>query len=118
MIKRRGELPKQSVHKLKDGQGTVELQHLFEAENFHGKGRLYALCTIAPGDSIGCHQHQGEQEAYFILEGESLYRENGQEHHLKAGDFALCEDGDSHSIANTGEADLKFIALITNTETK
>jgi len=112
MIRRQDELPKQSVHKLKDGQGTIQLQHLFEEEHFHGNGRLYAICTIAPGDSIGYHQHEGEQEAYFILEGESLYNENGSQYYLKPGDFALCKDGDSHSITNTGETDLKFIALI------
>ncbi|SFI29686.1 Cupin domain-containing protein [Tindallia magadiensis] len=112
MVKRPEDMRKESIHELKGGRGTIELEHFFEEEDFCGKGRLYGISIIHPGDSIGMHRHEGEQEAYFILEGEAHYNDNGREVQLNPGDFTLCRDGESHAIANQGDTDLKYVAMI------
>lgn len=114
MIKRAGELRTDVVTNLMKGDGDINRVHLFEAEDFCGKGRLYARHIIAPGNSIGFHQHEGEQEAYYILKGEALYSDNGNEIVIKDGDFTLCRSGEGHSIKNIGDSDLEFIGLIHN----
>ncbi|NLY86373.1 MAG: cupin domain-containing protein, partial [Tissierellia bacterium] len=93
MIKRADELRRDTVEGLMGGEGVVNRIHLLEVEDFHGKGRLYARHILEPGHSIGFHVHKGEQEAYFILKGEGLYSDNGEEVTVKAGDFCLCRSG-------------------------
>lgn len=112
MIKRPDELRKDVVVKLMDGEGEINRVHLLETEQFNGHGRLYAKHILAPGASIGFHKHEGEQEAYYILKGEALYSDNGNEVSIKAGDFTLCPSGEGHAIKNTGSEDLEFIGLI------
>lgn len=116
MVKRPADLRREFIHELKGGTGTIELNHFFETADFYGTGRLYGISIIRPGDSIGMHQHVGDQEAYFILEGEALYYDNDQAYQLKPGDFTLCRDGESHSIANAGDTDLKYVAFIMFTQ--
>jgi mannose-6-phosphate isomerase-like protein (cupin superfamily) len=112
MVKRQGEYRKVYEPNLKGGDGIIEIENFFEPEDFHGIGRLYGISIIRPGDSIGWHQHIGEQEAYFILEGEALYNDNGEETILRPGDYAICRDGEFHAIKCHGEKTLKYIAFI------
>lgn len=114
MIKEAKELRIDKVKNLQKGEGVIEMIHLLEKEEFHGHGRLFARFIIEPGDSIGYHIHENEQEVYYLLKGQGLYNNNGKEIVLKEGDTALCKNGEGHSIKNTGEGDLEFIALIVN----
>lgn len=112
MIKKRGTLKTEIVDSLRGGKGKVKIVHLYEGPEFHGKGRLFAHNILAPGTSIGYHKHEGDYEGYYFLKGEGLFNENGVDKTVKAGDLALIDTGDSHSIENTGSEDLEFIALI------
>jgi mannose-6-phosphate isomerase-like protein (cupin superfamily) len=114
MIRRAGEFKKEVVEGLKGGNGQVEMEHLLEVakDEFNGKGRLFAKNTLKPGHSIGYHKHEGDAEAYYILKGEATLDDNGTKTVLKAGDLAYTPNGSSHSIENTGDTDLEFIALI------
>ena len=114
MLKKANELRKDIVVNLMEGEGEIQRTHFFEVEDFTGTGRLYAKHTLEPGNSIGFHKHDGEQESYYILKGEALYNDNGNEVVIKEGDFTLCRSGEGHSIKNTGNEDLEFIGLIMN----
>ena len=116
MIRRAGEYQVDRNENMRGGEGVIELNHLLNKEEFEGAGRLFSLLRIKPGDSIGYHIHENEQETFYILEGEALYNENGTEVILKAGDVALCKDGEHHSIKNIGNETLVFFGLITNTK--
>ena len=112
MIRRASEYTVEKVEGLKGGKGYVTVVNFFEPEDFLGKGRLYGKSIIKPGNSIGYHTHEGDQEAYYILKGRALYNENGEESVLYPGDLAICRDGESHSIeADEGE-DLEYVMLI------
>lgn len=97
---------------LKDGKGLTTVLNFFNEEDFANKGRLYGISIIEKGGSIGKHTHIGDQEAYYILEGKGLYLDNDEEYEVGPGDFLFCKDGDSHSLENIGDIDLKYIALI------
>lgn len=112
MIKKSDELRKDVVNALAKGEGDIKRTHLLEVEDFGGYGRLFAKHTVSPGDYIGFHKHDGEQEAYYILKGQALYSDDGNEVIIKEGDFTLCKSGQGHSIKNVGNIDLDFIGLI------
>ncbi len=77
MIRRSNEYKVERIEGLKDGKGHVTVVNFFEPEDFLGKGRLYGKSIIEPGNSIGYHTHEGDQEAYYIIKGKALYNEEG-----------------------------------------
>lgn len=77
-----------------------------------GAFTMSARIELDPGSSIGYHQHADNEEVYFILSGEGLYTEEGEELRVSAGDVLLCRMGRSHGIRNTGSAPLVVGAAI------
>ena len=111
--------------KRKDGHKTTVTEKPFGAEGelnavclidspeeLYGKGRLFNICTLEPGSGLGYHVHMGDGEFYHILTGEGEYSDNGRITPLRAGDTAFCPDGEGHSIKNTSQVPLSFVALI------
>lgn len=47
-----------------------------------------------------------------ILSGTGLYTDDGKTYEVHAGDTTYCADGHCHGLENTGDGDLKFMALI------
>lgn len=115
MVKRPSSFSLEQQPNLRGGEGIIDIINFFDKDDFGGMGRLYGISVIHPGCSIGCHTHTGEQEAYYILEGVAQYNDNGQEVTLNPGDLAICRDGEFHAIQNDGDADLRYIALISYT---
>ena len=70
------------------------------------------MVTLPPGSSIGYHQLVGETETYFVVEGNGIFTHNGLESPIGPGEVGLMEVGDYHGIENTGDTDLKMVALI------
>jgi len=94
------------------GQGCMDSIPLLTGDEFHGKGRVFAVNTLKPGHSIGVHTHKGDFEIYYILKGEGIYHDNGADVRVKAGDVTYTWDGQSHGIINDGAEDLEMIALV------
>ena len=51
------------------GNGHVIIKEILDAEQLNGKCGLYAQVTLEPGCSLGYHEHHGESETYYILQG-------------------------------------------------
>lgn len=111
MIRRQTELNKAEAE-LFGGPGLLHSDILLSKDEFCGKGRLFNHCLLHPGEAIGTHPHKGEFEVYYILKGEGLYNDNGQEKTVRAGDLTICPSGESHGMKNNGSQDLEFMALI------
>jgi mannose-6-phosphate isomerase-like protein (cupin superfamily) len=112
MIKRKASYPVQHVESMRGGEGKVTIESLLTPAELYEKGRLYAKLTIEPGCSIGYHVHEGEMESYYILSGEALVSDNGENVTLHAGDSVWTPSGEGHSAKNTGDTPLEMIALI------
>jgi quercetin dioxygenase-like cupin family protein len=99
---------------MRGGEGTVSIMPALEPEQGEllGKGRLFSALTLPPGASVGRHTHDGEMEAFLIVSGQGLYDDNGTETMVNPGDVTYTAPGQSHAIANAGDADLVLIALI------
>ena len=94
------------------GKGQVVVKYILDDNELNAKCKMFAEVTIAPGCSLGYHEHHGETETYHIIAGEGVYSDNGAERAIHAGDTFFCDDGGGYSIRNTGADNLVFIALI------
>ena len=98
---------------IRDGIGEVEMHKIAESvEELYGKGRLFNRMVIAPGNSIGEHKHEGDNEIFYFLSGTGEYNDNGTKVQVGPGDTTVCNDGEMHGLVNTGDVPLEFIALI------
>ena len=96
---------------MRGGNGVVQLQHLFSSDELGPHARMCARVTLPPGASIGTHDHRGEREIYYILQGKARFEEDGKSQVLHAGD-ATITGGGTHSIANAGNEPMEFMAVI------
>ncbi|KHC91433.1 hypothetical protein Mc24_05150 [Thermotoga sp. Mc24] len=112
MVIRSSDVKVEKVLSMRGGKGEVEMTHLLSKEIMHNKARLFAKMKLSPGSSVGLHKHEGEFEIYYILSGEGVFHDNGKDVPIKAGDVCFTDSGESHSIENTGDTDLEFLAVI------
>lgn len=69
--------------------------------------------TINPGDSIGYHKHENNEDAYIIVSGEGTFKDtDGNEYAVKAGDITIVRGGQSHGLTNTGTEPLVLLDVI------
>ncbi|BDD86188.1 cupin domain-containing protein [Desulfofustis limnaeus] len=118
MIRKASEMRVESLPNLKDGNKTVKVINFIEGEEAENLGRLFGISIIPEGGSIGYHQHVGDFEIYYILHGKALVNDNGAEAVLTVGDMMKCDEGGFHSIENIGDCELRYVALILNSQSK
>lgn len=94
------------------GEGHVIIKRILGEKELNGKCGLYAEVTLEPGCTLGYHEHHAESETYYILSGEGVYNDNGNERGVKPGDVTFTPDNCGHGLANTGLENLVFMALI------
>jgi mannose-6-phosphate isomerase-like protein (cupin superfamily) len=115
MIRRSDEIKERRVQNARGGDNEVIFYDWMKPEDAKGHGRLFSKLVIPPGASIGYHEHSGEFEAFYVISGEATIDDNGKQEVIKAGDMAICKDGEGHSTRNNGSEDLVLIAMIMNT---
>lgn len=97
---------------MRGGQGTIAIKHLFKQEELSGKARLVAEITIPAGGSIGFHQHDQEEEIYYIISGKGNVLDQDVTREVGPGDAILTGGGKGHSVENTGDGPLLMMAVI------
>lgn len=108
----RKELIKTAQEKCCDGKGVAHIDYWLSDEENSPNMNMVATVTLAPGDSVGDHVHEGEAELYYIQKGEAEYHDNDKVYPVVPGDVVICYSGDSHGIISTGKEDLVFHAVI------
>ena len=98
---------------IREGKGETEMHLIAESvDELYGKRRLFNLMVIEPGNSIGEHKHEGDNEIFYFLSGKGQYNDNGTIVEVGPGDTTVCNDGEMHGLVNIGDEPLKLIALI------
>ena len=98
---------------IRGGIGEVEMHKICESvDELYGKGRLFNHMILAPGNPIGEHKHEGDNEIFYFLSGTGEYNDNGTLVQVGPGDTTVCNNGELHGLKNTGDVPLEFIALI------
>lgn len=83
-----------------------------------GARKLGYNLTVVPPGKVQCpfHNHRGEEEMFFILEGEGELRFGDERYPLRAHDIIACPPGGpevAHQIINTGTTTMRYLALST-----
>src|SRR5262245_57638808 len=76
----------------------------------------YNVTVIPPGKrAFPYHAHRGNEEMFFVLEGEGSVRIAGEVHRIQAGDFVSLPPGrdSAHQIINDSRAPLRYLAVST-----
>ena len=111
MIRRQKDMQMELREQMRGGKGTVEICNL-EKEHLPKNGRLFAKLTLKPGCSIGEHEHVGEAELFYFMQGTGTVTDNGEAVAVSAGDSMTTPSGHRHSVENTGSEDLVILAAI------
>jgi mannose-6-phosphate isomerase-like protein (cupin superfamily) len=99
----------------KDGIGTLFGKYPFNRNNAPKDFiiREIGWMTLKPGDTIGMHKHEVNEDAYIIISGEGTFLDSdGKETKVKAGDTTIARIGQSHALYNTGKVDLIFLDVV------
>jgi uncharacterized cupin superfamily protein len=76
----------------------------------------FNVTVVPPGKRpFPYHAHRGNEEMFFVLEGEGSIRIDGETHKLRAGDFVSLPPGRdaAHQIVNDSDAPLRYLAVST-----
>lgn len=77
----------------------------------------YNITAVPPGKrGFPLHNHQVNEEMFFILEGSGELQMGSETFPVRAGDFIACPPGgqdSAHQIINTGQVELKYLAVST-----
>lgn len=77
----------------------------------------YNLTAVPPGKrAFPFHNHQVNEEMFFVVEGEGEVRIGDAIYPIRAGDIIACPAGGketAHQIINNGTAELKYLAVST-----
>ena len=112
MIKKASQMAETSIEHMRGGDGTVLRKDILGQDDMAKHSRLFSLFTLRKGCSIGEHEHRKETEYYYILSGRGVVTEQSGEKEVLPGDVVITGDGESHAIANAGDEDLVFAAVI------
>lgn len=101
-----------TVEHVNGGAGFILKEALIGEQELGAHCKMFSRVTLKPGCELGYHEHHGETETYYIIQGTGLYDDNGTAVEVEAGDVTFCKNGDGHGMKNTGKEDLVFVALI------
>jgi uncharacterized cupin superfamily protein len=81
----------------------------------------YNLTVVAPGKrAFPFHCHHANEEMFFVIAGTGVLRYGKDEFPVRAGDVVACPPGGpdtAHQFINTGEGELRFLAVSTAIDT-
>ena len=80
----------------------------------------YNLTVVPPGKTqCPFHNHHGEEEMFFILEGEGELRFGSERYPIRAHDVIACPTGGpdvAHQIINTGTTMMRYLSVSTRAD--
>lgn len=87
------------------GVGTLTCHSLLDG--WESKQFAFMHSDIMPaGVSIGVHEHQHNEEIYYLVSGKGILTYDGKEYEMNAGDISLCQIGHTHSFTATEDSRL------------
>ncbi len=95
-----------------EGKEKMLKTNLADFDAWDPKVRLYSLIQVKPGEDVDFHMHMGESETFFFLSGKGIYNDNGSKVDIVPGMVTFTPSGQGHSVKNTGDEMLVFIAMI------
>jgi quercetin dioxygenase-like cupin family protein len=78
-------------------------------------GEAYALCEVivAPGGGAPTHRHQGQNESFYVQDGEIEFQLDDRTFVATAGTFLHSPKGQLHRFTNTTATPAKMLVWVT-----
>jgi gentisate 1,2-dioxygenase len=112
LIKRKPEMERRPLEQCHGGVGAVDWTNVLSGDDLPGRHlRFFHDDVLPPGASVGVHDHEDDEECYYILSGSGVMTLDGERTEVGAGDIAVVFPGGSHGLENTSDGDLRFLVV-------
>ena len=85
-------------------------QYLLKDNKF-GNKLVLSSTFLRANQSTNGHEHEGQEEVYFFVDGQGQMEIDNKKFDVKAGDVICIEDGEFHRVHNTGHYGLYFVCV-------
>ena len=85
-------------------------QYLLKDNKF-GDKLILSSTFLRANQSTNGHEHKGQEEVYFFVDGQGQMEIDDNKFDVKAGDVICIEDGEFHRVHNTGHYGLYFVCV-------
>ena len=95
------------------GKGGANIVYLTSDEDVAEPMKIveYRAIRLDKDAWCGWHEVKAKTEFYYIASGEGVYKSDKAEFPVHAGDTVSCDKGGFHSLTNTGDDFLTYVAL-------
>jgi len=114
MVRRKNEMIERHREHARNGKGVMRDLILLTPEETGGRCSNFTRLLIDPGCSIGLHDHTENAEVYYVLSGEVVTLENGEEIVLREGDVTYTGGGAEHFVENRTDTLAEVLAIVIN----
>ncbi len=94
-----------------EGESPILFGAAFVGEQFMGRWGHVEYVTVPPSSAIPIHEHQQEEEVYFIFGGTGILTVDGSEHRVGPGVLTACPAGGAHGLRNDGTEEIRLIVV-------
>lgn len=102
------------IKKCHDGAGEILFREVFKKKDFESNLQHLHETIVYPHSTIGYHLHSGNEEIYYILEGEGIMTVDDEEKKVSKGDAIITHSGSKHGLVNNTDNDLKILVFECN----
>ena len=114
MVIKRASMRSLESHSSHGGNGRLVYTEMLAEHGKKGPGlTFFADSILEPGTTIGEHEHNGNEEAYIILEGHGTMIVDGEHHEAGPGDLIITRSGHSHGFINSTDSPMRMIVVCT-----
>ena len=99
-------VPSKSIH-----SGTVAQWELFREDEFLSSLNVFNANILNPGMAMEPHQHESEEQMYFMLSGVGIIKVGDEEREVREGDAIYLPPRLSHTMRNMGTYPLRFLTI-------
>jgi quercetin dioxygenase-like cupin family protein len=93
--------------------GALTINFLVEGKDSNGSVAVFEAIVPSGGRPPAPHSHDGYEETIYGLEGTSTFTIDGTPTEISRGDTVCILRGEVHHFDNHGDADAKFLAVVT-----
>ncbi|MDD5945690.1 MAG: cupin domain-containing protein [Clostridia bacterium] len=97
---------------IRNGVGEILMVNKFGPDETANRCKMVAELNIEPGQCIGYHAHVDDIELFYMLEGELICVEDGEELTLLPGDMTSTSCGEKHQLINRSDKLAKVLAIV------
>lgn len=100
--------------KCHDGKGEILFREIFKKVDFESNLEHLHETIVYPHSTIGYHLHKGNEEIYYIIDGQGIMTVDGGEVKVTTGDAIITYSGSKHGLANNTNKNLRIIVFQCN----